>query len=127
MKKIKSNEEIINIFLKKYWQNDANKNLLYLIKDKRMKMHPSTLYKLDRIGFNKLQIMAIDPLIGKIIQNLPPADCEFLNNMQGIYDIVFNYEQKKKNRIRIKLSNFVYDYNESTKRYNGESGLFLQA
>lgn len=92
-----------------------------------MKMHPSTLYKLDKIGFNKLQIMAIDPLIGKIIQNLPPVDCEFLNNMQGIYDIVFNYEQKKKNRIRIKLSNFVYSYNESTKRYNGEAGLFLQA
>ena len=123
MIKIEETKETIEIFKNRTWKNQSNKNL---IENKKLKIHVSSLKNLDDIGFNYLEILSISDLIGKTIHKLPKSDTDFLDLMQEKYQIVFNFEDKIKNKRNIKLNNFVFNFDKQKNCWLGVSSLFLK-
>jgi hypothetical protein len=119
-------QEIINLYKTREWKVQKNKNLLELIKDKRLKMHAVTLHSLDQIGFNNLEIIELDSCIGKVIHKLTTSQVDFLNIMQEKLGIVFNYQEKIEKKKNIKLDSFYYNYNKEMQCFYGVSCLILQ-
>ena len=100
------NRDLIT-FSNKNWLSEDNKNLLNLVKDHRLNMAPCTVYGWDKMGLNYLEIINLAGLIGKKIHGLPSADIDFLNLLEGRFDIIFGYEQKAKGQyIRSKVDHF---------------------
>jgi hypothetical protein len=126
-KKIEITQALLDLFESRQWNNQENKNLLELIKDKRLKMAPCTLKNLDSIGFNHLEIIELDSCIGKVIHKLTTSQVDFLNIMQEKLGIVFNHEDKIKNKRNIKLNSFCFNYDKEMQCFYGISGLFLQS
>lgn len=97
----------IDIFSAKLWHSEDNKNLLNLIKDHRLNLAPCSLYGLDKLGLNHLEIVTFSSFAGKKIHGLPSADIDFLNELEGRFNIIFGYEQKAKNRyLRAKVDHY---------------------
>jgi hypothetical protein len=125
-KKIEITQALLDLFESRQWNNQENKNLLELIKDKRLKMAPCTLKNLDSIGFNHLEIIELDSCIGKVIHKLTTSQVDFLNIMQEKLGIVFNYQEKIEKKKNIKLDSFYYNYNKEMQCFYGVSCLILQ-
>ena len=97
----------IDIFSAKLWRLEDNKNLMNLIKKHRLNLAPCSLYGLDRLGLNHLEILTFASIAGKKIYGLPSADIDFLNELEDRFDIIFGYEQKAKNQyLRAKVDHF---------------------
>ena len=100
------NRDLIT-FSNKNWLSSDNKNLLNLIKDHRLNLAPCSLYGLDKLGLNHLEILTFSNFAGKKIHGLPSADIDFLNELEGRFNIIFGYEQKAKGQyIRSKVNHF---------------------
>ena len=84
----------IEVFSSKVWRSEDNKNLMNLIKDHRLNLAPCTLYGLDKLGLNHLEILTFSNFAGKKIHGLPSADIDFLNELEDRFNIIFGYEQK---------------------------------
>ena len=67
---------------------------MHLIKDHRLNLAPCTLYGLDKLGLNHLEILTFSNFAGKKIHGLPSADIDFLNELEDRFNIIFGYEQK---------------------------------
>lgn len=97
----------IEVFSSKVWRSEDNKNLMNLIKDHRLNLAPCTLYGLDKLGLNHLEILTFSNFAGKKIHGLPSADIDFLNELEDRFDIIFGYEQKARGQyIRSKVDHF---------------------
>lgn len=97
----------IDVFYTKLWQSEDNKNLMQLIKEHRLNLAPCSLYGLDKLGLNHLEILTFSNFAGKKIHGLPSADIDFLNELEDRFDIIFGYEQKAKNKyLRAKVDHF---------------------
>lgn len=84
----------VEIFSARLWKSEDNKNLMQLIKEHRLNLAPCTLYGLDRLGLNHLEILTFSNFAGKKIHSLPGADIDFLNELEDRFNIIFGYEQK---------------------------------
>lgn len=84
----------LEVFSSKVWRSEDNKNLMNLIKDHRLNLAPCTLYGLDKLGLNHLEILTFSNFAGKKIHGLPSADIDFLNELEDRFNIIFGYEQK---------------------------------
>ena len=91
-------EKDIKTFSGKIWNSQDNKDLLNLVKEQRLNIAPCTVYGLDRLGLNYLEILSFSNVIGKKIHGLPSADIDFLNDLEERFGIVFGYEEKVKGR-----------------------------
>lgn len=99
--------KVIEVFSSKMWQSEDNKNLMKLIKDHRLNLAPCSLYGLDKLGLNNLEILSFSQFAGKKIHGLPSADIDFLNELEDRFDIIFGYEQKAKNQyLRAKVDHY---------------------
>jgi hypothetical protein len=107
-KKLANTMEILELFKQKNWQNDQNKNLINLLYSKRLRMHISTLFVLDKIGFNHLEIMQLDGLLDQIVHKLPTFSVDFLNILQEKYAVVFNLKDKQRGQRTFKLNSISY-------------------
>ena len=97
----------IEVFSSKVWRSEDNKNLMNLIKDHRLNLAPCSLYGLDKLGLNHLEVLTFSNFAGKKIHGLPSADIDFLNELEDRFDIIFGYEQKAKNQyLRAKVDHF---------------------
>lgn len=112
------NIELLNRDLASYsekvWLSEDNKNLLNLVKDRRIKLAPATIYVLDQDGFNYLEIISLAECAGKVIHKLPTGDIDFLNFIQEKFGYVFGAEQKFKDKyLRSKVDHFYSRMNEN--------------
>jgi hypothetical protein len=123
---IKTPKEYINYIKNLYWHSEDNKNLLFLIEEKRLKLAPATLKKLDSFKFNYIEIINLSALVLKNIMLLQSSDIDFLNYLEKKYNICFNHFDKISNKTNIILNKINYGYCQKTKRYNGSCGLFLE-
>ena len=97
----------IDVFSAKMWQSEDNRNLMQLIKEHRLNLAPCSLYGLDKLGLNHLEILTFSNFAGKKIHGLPSADIDFLNELEDRFNIIFGYEQKAKNQYaRAKVDHF---------------------
>lgn len=83
-------------FSDRLWNIEDNKNLFRLVIDGRINIAPCTIYKLDRLGLNHLEIIEFNNNIGKPIHKFTQAFCDFLNLVEETKGCVFSYEQKQK-------------------------------
>ena len=113
----------IVIFSKRNWVSDNNKDLLRLVGEQRLNLAPCTVFKLDKHGFNYLQIMEFSNMVGKVIHKLTSYECEQLNEWEQQKGIVFGYEQKEAGKyIKAKVDHFYYAFEEG--KPMGVSALF---
>lgn len=97
----------VEIFSARLWKSEDNKNLMQLIKEHRLNLAPCTLYGLDKLGLNHLEVLTFSNFAGKKIHGLPSADIDFLNELEDRFNIIFGYEQKAKNQyLRAKVDHF---------------------
>lgn len=103
-------------FSDRQWKLEDNKNLLRLVIEGRLNIAPSTVYKLDQLGLNHLEIVEFNGNIGKQIHKLTTAFCDFLNLIEAAKGCVFAHDQKvdvrdgKKKYTSLKLNGFCSDF-----------------
>ena len=113
----------IKTFKATVWNNKDNRDLLNLVQDKRLNIAPCTVYRLDQLGFNKLEIISLSACIGKIIHKLPTADLDLLDLLQDKYGVVFAYNKKIKGKyLSAKLDHLCHSFSEGIPQ--GVSALF---
>lgn len=103
-------------FSDRTWKIDDNKNLFRLVIDGRLNIAPCTIYKLDQLGLNHLEILEFNGNIGKHIHKFTTAFCDFLNLLQEQKGCVFAHDDKlkvsegKKKYASLKLNHFASDF-----------------
>lgn len=105
-----------NTFSDRQWKVEDNKNLFRLVIDGRLNIAPCTIYNLDQLGLNHLEILEFNGTIGKQIHRLTTAFCDFLNLIEDTKGCVFAHDQKvdakegKRRYTNIKLNGFCSDF-----------------
>lgn len=103
-------------FSDRIWKTEDNKDLFRLVIEGRLNIAPSTIYKLDQLGLNHLEILEFNGNIGKHIHKLTTSFCDFLNLIEETKGCVFAHDQKvdfkdgKKKSTSIKLNGFCSDF-----------------
>lgn len=84
------------IWLNKPWKNTNNKDLCYCVahEQSRFNLIPSTIYTLDKVGMNEMEIINLNDCLGKKVGSLPLADIDMLNMLEAKYGILFNGSEK---------------------------------
>lgn len=104
----------------RFWNHESTRQ--WLNKCTALNIAPCTLYRLDRLGLNTLEIIHLSGLIGKKIHKLPSADIDFLNELEERFNIIFGYEQKAKNQyLKAKVDHFCSSFNA------GDNPMFVTA
>jgi len=104
--------ENVQTFKNRAWLCNENKNLLSLIHGSQLNLAPATLYKLDQLGLNHLEIINFSACVGKKIHTLPTADIDFLNIIESKFKINIGYEKKAENKPHLaKVDHFCYGMN----------------
>lgn len=94
----------------RFWRHESTRQ--WINKCTALNIAPCTLHRLDKLGLNTQEIIHLSGLIGKKIHGLPSADIDFLNELEGRFNIVFGYEQKVKNQyLRAKVDHFCGGFN----------------
>ena len=94
----------------RFWNHESTRQ--WINKCTILNIAPCTLYGLDKLGMNTQEIINFSGLIGKKIHGLPSTDIDFLNELEGRFNIVFGYEQKVKNQyLRAKVDHFCGGFN----------------
>lgn len=97
-------------FALKCWRDPRNKDLMKLAIEHRLNLAPCTIFQLDQLGQNHIEIIQMGNCVGMLNVRLPTADCEFLDLMQEKFGIVFNYEEKLKKVMRYRINCFCSDF-----------------
>lgn len=109
---IKFLQKDVNTFKIRVWKNQSNKNLLNLTLDKRLNLAPITIYNLDQLGLNHLEIIEFSQCIHKKICTLPAASVDFLNDIESRFKICIGYDKKITGKAHLaKVDHYCSGYN----------------
>jgi hypothetical protein len=124
------------IWLNKPWKNLNNKDLCYCVakEQTRFNLIPSTVYTLDKLGMNEMEIINLNDCLGKKVGTLPSADVDMLNMLEAKYGILFNGNEKLLfNDNKLSLSSFLNRplnnilYNKAGENWYGSALLFCKS
>lgn len=93
-------------FSDRQWKIEDNKNLFRLVIEGRLNIAPCTIYLLDQLGLNHLEILEFNGNINKPIYKLTQSTCDFLNLIEETKGCIFAHDQK-------------IDVKEGKKKYTG--------
>lgn len=114
--KVTSVKSDCKTFSDRKWKDDTNKNLFRLVVEGRLNIAPCTIYSLDQLNLNRLEILEFNNIIGSKIYKLTPAACDFLNLIEVRESCIFSHEQKldfaegKRKYPNIVLNGFCSDF-----------------
>lgn len=114
--KVENIKKDCNTFSGRVWKINDNKDLFRLVIEGRLNIAPCTIYKLDQLGLNHLEILEFNNIINKPIHKLTTATCDFLNLIEEQKGCVFSHDQKvdfaegKRRYHTIKLNGFCSDF-----------------
>lgn len=92
------------------WRDQRNKQLMKLAIEHRLNLSPCTIFQLDQLGMNELQILHMGNCVGELNVKLSIVDGHFLDEMQEAFKIVFNYHEKLRKVTRYRINSFCSDF-----------------